>query len=433
MHARSSSLDLQPAGHLRGVVCVPGDKSLSHRYALLAGIARGVTRVHHLAPGADVSATLSCLSALGVEIRRGAGESVELTGRGPAGFSAPGSVLDAANSGTTLRLLAGLLAPCHFRATLDGDASLRRRPMRRVIDPLVAMGARIDSDDGRAPLTIHGGTLRGVHWTSPVASAQVKSAVLFAGLSAEGVTTVTEPAATRDHTERVFPTFGLEVERRGTRVEVRGSQQAIAPAEPLVVAGDPSSAAVWACAAAARPGSDVRLEDVCLNPRRLGFVRVLTALGARVDLDQTGERAGEPVGTIRVRHGGAGAAVVTASDVPDVIDELPVLAACAALGGSLSVSGASELRVKESDRISALVTGLRALGVDADERPDGFEVRGGARAPAGGQADAASDHRLVMAFAIVALGASGPTRITGADVVAVSYPDFVQDLTGLTS
>jgi 3-phosphoshikimate 1-carboxyvinyltransferase len=261
----------------------------------------------------------------------------------------------------------------------------------------------------------------------------VKSAVLVAGLSADGATTVTEPAATRDHTERVFPTFGLHLEVNGLSVEVRGQQHAVAPSDPLIVAGDPSSAAVWACAAAARPGSDVRLENVCLNPRRLGFVRVLQALGARVDLDQNGERAGEPVGTIRVRHEGAGNAVVAAPDVPDVIDELPVLAACAALGGSLSVSGASELRVKESDRISALVTGLRGLGVEADERPDGFEVRSGSRAPRGGQADAAGDHRLVMAFAIVALGATGPTRITGADAVAVSYPDFARDLAGLTS
>ena len=430
MHALLTSLDLQPARRVRGIVSVPGDKSLSHRYALLAGIARGVTKVRGMAPGADVAATLTCLSALGAGVQATTGE-VTITGRGPLGLAPPAATLDAANSGTTLRLLAGLLAASPFQSTITGDASLRRRPMRRVIDPLVAMGARIDADEGRAPLTIAGGALRGIEWTSPVASAQVKSAILLAGLSASGRTTVIEPAATRDHTERVFPVFGLTVDVDGLGCTVPGGQQASAPDAPLLVAGDPSSAAVWAAAAAALPGSDVRLDGVCVNPRRLGFVRVLQALGARVDVDPAGERAGEPVGRLRVRHQGVGEAVVAPADVPDVIDELPVLAACAALGGSLRVSGAGELRVKESDRITALVSGLRALGVAASEHPDGFEVAAGPRPPRGGTADAAGDHRLVMAFAIVALGAAGPSRITGAEAVAVSYPAFSRDLAGL--
>jgi 3-phosphoshikimate 1-carboxyvinyltransferase len=296
------------------------------------------------------------------------------------------------------------------------------------------MGARVEpsSADGLAPLTITGGRLQGIHWRPPVASAQVKSAVLLAGLQASGTTTVDELSATRDHTERAFPAFGLSIDTDGRRHSIAGGQLARAPAQPLDVPGDPSSAAVWAAGAAALSGSGIEVPGVCLNPRRLGFVRVLRDLGADVALDQTQEVAREPVGVLRVSHGGHGQAVVGAADVPDVIDELPVLAACAALGGSLEVSGAQELRLKESDRITALVTGLRALGVDAVEQADGFVVTGG-RPPSGGTADAAGDHRLVMAFALVALGATGPSRIAGADAVAVSYPDFERHLSELVS
>jgi 3-phosphoshikimate 1-carboxyvinyltransferase len=434
-------LDLRPARFIRGTVPVPGDKSISHRYAMLSGLADGTTEVSHLAPGADVAATIACLRGLGVQIEATGPRSICVTGRGRQGLRAPDRPLDAANSGTTMRLLSGILAGCPFTTTLQGDASLSRRPMRRVIDPLAAMGARIESRDGRAPLVISGGGLQPLIWRSPVASAQVKSAIMLAALVAEGPTTVVEPMATRDHSERAFPTFGLTCttgvepgvdDALGAPfVTVTGPQAATAPsAGRLRVPGDPSTAAVWAAAAAALPGSSVELTGVCLNPHRLGFVRALERMGASIQIEITDQIGGESVGTVRVAHGEHRATVIAADEVPSLIDELPVLAARAALGGGLEVSGAAELRVKESDRISALVAGFRAMGVDASERPDGFVIEG-ARQPSGGTADAASDHRLVMAFTLVGLGASGPSTVTDAGAVAVSYPDFAQDLARL--
>jgi 3-phosphoshikimate 1-carboxyvinyltransferase len=405
---------------------VPGDKSISHRYLMLGAIASGRTTIAGLSTGADVAATADCFRALGVRITPADG-TMTVDGHGRRGLRPSATPLDAVNSGTTMRLIAGILAGCPFQSIVTGDASLRRRPMRRIIDPLTAMGARIASDDGRAPLVIDGGTLAPIDWAPPVPSAQIKSAVMLAGLAASGTTTVREAVRTRDHTERAFPAFGLRLERDATSVRVPGPQEAIAPQTALAVPGDPSSAAVWAAAAAALPGSRVELRGVCLNPGRIGFLAALERLGARVAVRQEAESGGEPIGTIVVEHQGQGETVIGGDEVPGLIDELPVLAARAALGARLEVSGASELRVKESDRITALVSGFRALGVVADERPDGFVIDG-ARRPSGGQADAALDHRLVMAFAIVALGAAGPTTITGADVVAVSYPGFAADL-----
>jgi 3-phosphoshikimate 1-carboxyvinyltransferase len=423
-------LTVAPARAVRGALAVPGDKSISHRYVLLGALADGLTDASGLAPGADVTATMACLRALGVRIETPGPGRVRIAGRGRAAFAPPAAPLDAANSGTTMRLLAGILAGCPFETTLTGDASLSRRPMRRVIDPLTAMGARITAADGCPPLTIRGGALRAIAWRSPVASAQVKSCVLLAGLAADGRTSVHEPQRTRDHTERALPVFGGRVDVNELTVAIDGGQTLVAPAAALEVPGDPSSAAVWAAAAAALPGSDVRIDGVGLNPLRLGFVAALERLGARIDIATESVRAGEPVGSIRVRHDSHGRTAIAADDVPGVIDELPVLAARAALGGGLEVSGASELRVKESDRIHALVAGLRRLGVDAVERPDGFVIDGRAQ-PAGGEVDAAGDHRLVMAFALVGLGARGPTTIRGADVVAVSYPAFAADLARL--
>jgi 3-phosphoshikimate 1-carboxyvinyltransferase len=443
--------ELNPVRAIRGSVPVPGDKSISHRYVMLAAIARGQTSITHLAPGADVAATVDCCRRLGVQIASPEAHAVIVEGQGRTGLRAPHGPLDAANSGTTMRLMSGILAACPFESVFVGDPSLSRRPMRRVIDPLTRMGARIAATDGHAPLTIAGGPLHGITWHSPVASAQVKSAILLAGLAASGTTTVIEPLATRDHSERAFPAFGLTVDTSprivtavdpadtagvaavsGSCVSVEGGQEATAPAGPLHVPGDPSSAAVWAAAAAGIPGSSVELLDVCLNPHRLGFVRALERMGADVTIDVLRQVAGEPVGNIRVAHGAHVDATIEPAEVPSLIDELPVLAARAALGGRLSVSGAGELRVKESDRITALVTGLRALGVDAEERPDGFVVSG-SRQPTGGTADAASDHRLVMAFTLVALGSSGPTLVTDAGAVAVSYPQFAEDLARLSA
>ena len=399
---------------------------------MLSAIADGLTEITHLAPGADVASTLACMEALGARVDRLGEGAVRVRGVGSEGFRAPSGALDAGNSGTTMRLLTGLLAGYPLRATLEGDASLSRRPMRRVIEPLAAMGAEIASEGGKPPLHVTGGSLRAIRWAPPIASAQVKSAILLAGLHASGTTTVVEPLATRDHTERAFPAFGLACRVEGLAVSVEGGQRATAPSAPLAVPGDPSSAAVWAAAAAAIPGSSVTLEGVGLNPHRLGFLGALERMGAVIERSDAGQVTGEPVGRLRVAHGRHAPTSIGAAEVPSLIDELPVLAARAALGGHLEVTGASELRVKESDRITALVTGFRALGVDARELPDGFVIDG-SRQPTGGTADAAHDHRLVMAFALVALGASGPSTITDAGVVAVSYPAFERDLASLVA
>jgi 3-phosphoshikimate 1-carboxyvinyltransferase len=399
---------------------------------MLGAIARGATTITGLAPGADVAATIDAFRALGVTVTATGSDAVRIDGEGWAGLKAPAGTLDARNSGTTLRLMTGLLAGRPLHVSFTGDASLQRRPMGRVVSPLEAMGARIRTTEGRAPITIEGGALKGIEWRPPVPSAQVKSALMLAGLSASGTTTIIESLPTRDHSERAFPVFGLRVRVEASAIAVPGGQEAHAPASPLDVPGDPSSAAVWAAAAASRPGSSVRIDHVLLNPRRLGFVQALKQLGADVRLTASAERHGELVGSIEVRYASQGLCVIDEHAVPDLIDELPVLAARAALGGRLEVSGASELRVKESDRITALVRGFRQLGVNAEERPDGFVVDGGRR-PLGGTADAAHDHRLVMAFALVGLGASGPTTITGAEVVAVSYPGFARDLAALTA
>lgn len=394
---------------------------------MFSGIAQGETTVTGLSPGADVASTLACLAALGVRIDTVGPLAVRIHGRGLPGLRPSAAPLDAGNSGTTMRLMAGILAGLPFRTSITGDASLARRPMNRVLDPLAQMGARVESIDGHAPITIEGGGLHGIHFRSPVASAQVKSAVLLAGLAADGRTDVEEPLLTRDHTERALPLFGVAVDVHGRVCGVRGGQTLVSPGGTLTVPGDPSSAAVWAAAAASRPGSDVRLEGVCLNPQRLGALAALRRMGAHVEIEPGPSAGNEPVGTIHIRGTRLTPTSIGPEEVPSLIDELPVLAACAALGGGLEVSGASELRVKESDRITALVTGFRALGVDATERPDGFVIDG-SRQPHGGTADAASDHRLVMAFALVGLGASGPTTITDAGAVAISYPQFERDM-----
>jgi 3-phosphoshikimate 1-carboxyvinyltransferase len=423
----TSAATVSPARRLRGRIRVPGDKSISHRYALLAAVAEGRSHLSNYAPGADCQSTLTCLQALGVELRQEAG-AVTIVGRGFPGWRSPAAPLDAGNSGTAMRMLIGLLAGRPFSSTLVGDDSLSRRPMRRVIEPLTRMGGRIESVDGHAPITVHGAPLRGIAYQPAIPSAQVKSAVLLAGLQASGTTSVTEPAQTRDHTERAFAAFGVAVQSAGQTVSIQGGQR-VEPRD-LVVPGDFSSAAFWMVAAAALPGSQVVIDDVGLNPTRIGLVDVLRRYGARVRIEQTDVVAGEPAGTITVEADRAGSIEVTPQEVPVLIDELPAVAALAANGGEVSVRGAGELRVKESDRIAALVAGFRALGIDADERSDGFVIRGSG-APAGGVADARGDHRMAMAFAIAALAAERPSRVEGADSVAVSYPGFFETLASL--
>jgi 3-phosphoshikimate 1-carboxyvinyltransferase len=425
--ALENEIRMAPARLIRGRVRVPGDKSISHRYAILAALAAGRSSIAGFAPGADCRATLACLAQLGVEIavkpraEADQGPEVEVLGRGVRGLQPPAGCLDAQNSGTTLRLLAGVLAAHRFESILTGDASLRRRPMCRVVAPLEQMGARITSDEGRAPLTIAGADLHGISHVPEVPSAQVKSAVLLAGLQAAGTTSVAEPARTRNHTEIALAAFGAEVQVSGTTVSIAGGQRL--RGRRLRVPGDISSAAFWAAAAAALPGSVVELVDVGLNPTRTAFLDVLRRAGATVAIELGPADAGEPWGQVQVSHGELRPVTVGADEVPALIDELPVLAALATHGGEIRVTGASELRVKESDRITALVAGLRALGADAEELPDGFHVRA-TRRLSGGTADAAGDHRLAMAFAIGALGAANPSIIAGARSVEISYPQF---------
>ena len=430
----ATSVTVEPARRLRGRLRVPGDKSISHRYALLAALAGGTSTIAGYSAGADCRSTLGCLRALGVGIRETANpdgsSTVVIDGLGVGGLVRPANALDAGNSGTTMRLLAGILAGHPFDARITGDASLQRRPMGRVIDPLERMGACVAADDGRPPLSLRGGSLQGITYAPPVASAQVKSAVLLAGLHAAGTTRVREKAPTRDHTERALAAFGVPVNLGDGAVAVTGGS----PLGPLSlsVPGDPSSAAFWAAAAAAVPDSDVTIEGVGLNPTRTAFFDVLRRAGADVETRVTDVRGGEPVGCIRIRSGALRDIEIGAEDVPGLIDELPVIGALAAHGPAVEVSGAAELRHKESDRISALAAGVRAIGVRVEERPDGFRAERDVPPP-GGAADAAGDHRLAMAFAVAALAGAGPSRIAGAGVVDISYPGFFAALDSLRS
>lgn len=432
-----ASIVVRPAARVHGRLTVPGDKSISHRYALLAALADGSSTISGYGPGADCAATLACLAVLGVVIE-GPHEApdehhdqraVTIQGRGIGGLAPPAATLDAGNSGTTLRLLSGVLAGHPFDSVITGDRSLRQRPMRRIIEPLSRMGANLSADHDRPPIVIRGAALRGIDFTPPVASAQVKTAVLLAGLLATGETTVRERHPTRDHTERAFPVFGVEPTRHAGAITVQGGQRLRGTS--LTVPGDASSAAFWAAAAAALPHSDVTLDDVGLNPTRIGYLSLLERIGAQVELLDTTETGGEPRGSLRIRHGGNAPLDLGPDDIPGIIDELPVLAALATHGGELRVTGAGELRHKESDRITALAAGLRGLGGRVDEMEDGFHVFGDRRLQ-GGTADAAGDHRLAMAFAIAALGGTRPSEIHNAEAVDISYPGFFDVLASIS-
>jgi 3-phosphoshikimate 1-carboxyvinyltransferase len=354
--------------------------------------------------------------------------TVEIQGRGLRGLGAPAVALNAQNSGTTMRLLSGVLAAHDFTSVLEGDESLSRRPMGRVVVPLELMGARIESLDKKPPLTIHGARLRGIRYQTEVPSAQVKSAILLAGLQADGTTVVEEAAATRNHTELALRAFGAVVKADGRTIEVTGGQPL--RGGEFTVPGDVSSAAFWAAAAAAIPGSDVEIHNVGLNPTRTALLDALRAGGAQVDEQIEREAGGEPSGRVRIQYGEPRPLKLGPDQVPYLIDEIPALAAWAANGGELHVTGAAELRVKESDRISALVRGFQALGADVEEFTDGFHLRG-SQPLRGGHVDAVGDHRLAMAFAIAALGARAPSIISGADSVAISYPEFFTTLEAL--
>jgi 3-phosphoshikimate 1-carboxyvinyltransferase len=415
---------IAPTRSFRGRFTLPGDKSISHRLALLGAMAEGETVIRGFSTAADCASTLGCLAALGVEVRRDAGEVV-ITGRGPGGLKPPVGVLDAGNSGSTLRMLAGVLAGRPFPSVLDGDESLRRRPMERVAVPLRAMGARVLTTDGRPPLTILGGPLRGVRFALEVPSAQVKTAVLLAGVQAEGETTVVEPAPSRDHTERLLPVFGAPVRREGGALAVAGGRPL--RAAQVTVPGDVSSAAFLVVAALIRPDSEVRIDGVLLNPLRTAYLDVLREMGAAIETGLVREDP-EPVGWIAARSSRMRGTVVPAATLPALIDEVPILAVAAAHAqGTFSVTGAAELRTKESDRIAALREGLERMGADVREEHDGFTIRGGG--PLRGAAVRShGDHRIAMALAVAALGATGETEIEDADCAAVSFPAFYDAL-----
>ncbi len=411
---------IAPSPCFRGRFTLPGDKSVSHRAAMLAAIAHGESRLANFSTGEDCASTLRCLQSLGVAVRR-EGTDVAVLGKGPEGLQAPASPLDVGNSGSTLRMLAGILAGRPFRSVLTGDASIRRRPVERVAAPLRAMGARADGALGRPPLAIEGGPLRGITWDLPMASAQVKTAVLLAGLQAEGRTTVREPAPSRDHTERLLPAFGVPVRRGSGEVSVEGG----VPLRPLAwrVPGDVSSAAFLIVAALIARDGAVRIDGVLLNPGRVAFLDVLRRMGAAIDTGVE-EDGIEPVGWVEARASALRGIEVGPALVPSLIDEIPALAVAGAFAeGAFAVSGAAELRVKESDRISALAEGLGRMGAAVEERPDGFVVEGGAPLHAA-RVRSHGDHRIAMALAVAALAAQGETEIEDGQCAAVSFPEF---------
>jgi 3-phosphoshikimate 1-carboxyvinyltransferase len=411
-----------PAAEVSGVLRVPGDKSISHRALMLGAIADGATRITGFLAGQDCLATLAALQSMGVVIDRPEVTTVQVKGAGLHGLQAPAGPLDMGNSGTAMRLFAGLLAGQAFDTELVGDASLSRRPMGRVAEPLRAMGARIDTDDGRPPLQITGGRqLRGIDYVLPVASAQVKSALLLAGLYASGPTRVHEPVVTRDHTERMLRQFGVDVHAAGDAVSIRGG--AVLRGCPVAVPGDLSSAAFFLLAGCIAKGGGLVIENVGLNPTRTGVLRILELMGAHLEIERWGRIGAEPVGRITVRPSRLTGIDVPPELVPLAIDEFPsVFIAAALASGQTRIRGATELRHKETDRIAVMVAGLRALGVAVEERPDGAIIRGGTLAA--GTVDSGGDHRAAMAFAVGAAAAGGPVTILDTANVATSFPDF---------
>jgi 3-phosphoshikimate 1-carboxyvinyltransferase len=413
---------IAPARNLLGSLRLPGDKSISHRYALLGGLAHGTTHLDNFSTGADPASSLACVAALGAKVERD-GASITIHGCGNR-FQPSDAPLDCGNSGSTMRMLGGLLAGQHGSFTLIGDASLSRRPMERIRKPLEAMGARITLTDGHAPLTIQGAALKAIDYTTPVPSAQVKTAVLFAGLNANGTTTVTESIRTRDHGEIALEAFGIKVTRHLDSVSVAGGQalQGVS----TVIPGDISSAAFFLCAAALFPGSGLILDGIGLNPTRATLLDVLTALGARIAVLQLQESHSELVGTVQITTDpqGLGSTTISGALAAQLIDELPVLAAIGPYtSGGIRIRDAKELRVKESDRIALVARNLRAMGAEVEEFEDGLDVPGGQKLH-GAVIDSGGDHRIAMAFSVAALRAEGETLIQGAESAAISFPEF---------
>jgi 3-phosphoshikimate 1-carboxyvinyltransferase len=428
---------IQPAKYLTGGLDLPGDKSVSHRYAMLAALAEGTSQLRHFSAAADCHSTLACMKALGAEVKTDK-DTVRVTGRGLAGLKSNWRALDAGNSGTTMRLLSGILAGQQFSSKLTGDSSLQKRPMKRVIGPLREMGADIRArDDNFAPLEIRGARLKAIDFNMPMASAQVKSAVLLAGLFADGVTSVTEPARTRDHTELALEEFGASIEKDGRTIRIHALARTNGGgkllAKSLDVPGDLSSAVFFIAAASLFPDSNVLIHNVGLNPTRTAILDVFASMGASIQILGLNSAHGEIVGDLSVKGASLKGGVIAGEQIPLVIDELPMLAALGPYTEEgIEVRDAAELRIKESDRISALAENLRRLGASVEERPDGLKVLGrSAGKLRGAEIEPRGDHRIAMAFAVAGLAAEGNTVIRDADCAGVSFPTFFHELNRL--
>ena len=423
-----SQVVVRPARNVRGSVQLPGDKSVSHRYAMLAGIAEGPSRLENYSTGADCASTLGCMRALGVTWERKE-NVIEVQGRDLA-LAAPAIPLDCGNSGSTMRMLSGIVAAQKFSSEMTGDESLSRRPMERVIQPLSAMGAQIASREGKPPLRITGAHLKAIDYKMPVASAQVKSCILFAGLFAEGESRVAEPLRTRDHGEVALQAFGAQLERKGNEVRIRGGQRLRGIGARIP--GDLSSAAFFLCAAALFPGSQLTIPNLLMNPTRARLLDILMQMGLRIAVTQLDEIHGELVGSLQIEGARLKGATLAGADSAALIDEIPVLAAIAPYTEQgIEVRDARELRVKESDRIAAVATNLRLMGAQVEERDDGLRIPGG-QALHGAELDSFGDHRIAMAFAVAALRAQGETLIQGSEAAAISYPAFFSTLEDMT-
>ncbi|MCD8222690.1 MAG: 3-phosphoshikimate 1-carboxyvinyltransferase [Clostridiales bacterium] len=415
---------------LRGEITVPGDKSISHRSVMFGSLAKGTTEIHHFLRGADCLSTISCFQAMGVTIDI-SGDMVTVHGNGLHGLKKPESILDCGNSGTTTRLIAGILSAQDFDVTLTGDASIQKRPMNRIITPLSRMGARIRSlhDNGCAPLAITGTHLNGIHYLSPVASAQVKSSILLAGLYATGETRVSEPYLSRNHTELMLSSFGADVRTEDTTAIIQPADELYC--QKIEVPGDISSAAFFLAAGLMIPDSEILIRNVGINPTRDGILRVCRDMGGNIELLNIRDNGHEPNADILVKTSSLHGTVIGGAIIPTLIDEIPMIAALACLAdGETIIRDAAELKVKESNRIEVMVRGLSAMGADVRETDDGMVIRGG-RPLHGTVIDSHLDHRIAMTFAILGCCAEGETEIIGADCVTISYPQFYQDLKGL--
>lgn len=418
---------------LNGELTVPGDKSISHRSIMLGSLAKGTTEVHGFLQGADCLSSISCFEKMGVSIENNPITNiVRIHGLGLHNLKAPADVLDVGNSGTTTRLMSGILAAQNFTSTVNGDASIQKRPMKRIMTPLSQMGADIISLNGNdcAPLQITGKPLHGIHYNSPVASAQVKSAILLAGLYADGETSVTEPYVSRNHTELMFEAFGIDIHTEGTTATVRPASQL--NAQKIVVPGDISSSAYFIVAGLITPNSCITIRNVGINPTRDGILSVCKAMGADITLSNINNSIGEPTSDITVRSSSLKGTVIEGSVIPKLIDELPIIAILACFAdGTTTIKDAQELKVKESNRIDVMVNNLSAMGADIVGTDDGMIIHGG-KTLHGATIDSNLDHRIAMSFAIAGMNADGETEIKGAECVNISYPTFYEDLNRLS-